>query len=111
MKWYQMRVLGRAGPLARLTRVGNNPFSEKRSGYWECPRGHSFEGAILSEVFLERSKYDGADISFVDTTIGRKMNLVMPEKILIVSKRFLDMLKKEALNGFVTEIAHLEPVM
>ncbi|HEY3973975.1 MAG TPA: hypothetical protein VGM18_13295 [Candidatus Sulfotelmatobacter sp.] len=106
MDWYQLRVTGKAGELAESTRLGRDPFSPSQIS-WRCPLGHSVVTEFLSEIYLQRSAWDGSDIAITSALFGQGRNLLRPTPLIIVSQRMYRLLQEAGLKGFSVEVAHL----
>lgn len=104
--WYQLSVTGRAGVLAETTRLGRDPFSPSQIS-WRCPHGHSVVAEFLSEIYLQRSAWDGSDITVTDALFGQGRNLLRPTPLIIISQRMYRTLQEAGLKGFSVEVAHL----
>ena len=104
--WYQLWVTGRAGELAETTRLGRDPFSPSQIS-WRCPFGHSVVTEFLSEIYLQRSTWDGSDIAVTDAFFGQGRNLLRPTPLIIISQRMYRSLQEAGLKGFSVEVAHL----
>jgi hypothetical protein len=104
--WRQLWVTGRAGKLARTTRLGKDPFSSSQVS-WQCPLGHSVVTQFLSEIHLERNGWDGSDITVANDLFGQGRNLLRPMPLIIVSQRMYRTLERVGVKGASYEIARL----
>ena len=104
--WYQLRVTGKVGELAEATRLGRDPFSPSQIS-WRCPLGHSMVTEFLSEIYLQRSAWDGSDIAVTNALFGQGRNLLRPTPLIIISQRMYRALQEAGLKGFSVEVAHL----
>lgn len=104
--WYQLRVTGKAGDLAEITKLGRDPFSPSQIS-WRCPLGHSLVTEFLSEIYLQRSTWDGSDIAVTEALFGQGLNLLRPTPLIIISQRMYRTLQEAGLKGFSVEVAHL----
>ena len=105
-KWSQLRVTGAAGSLAGATKVGRDPFSPSEVS-WRCPLGHSVVTQFLSEIYLERSEWDGSDIAITSALFGQGRNLLRPTPLIFISQRMYRAIEAADLAGFSFEVAHL----
>ena len=105
-EWSQLRVTGKAGELAESTRLGRDPFSPSQIS-WRCPLGHSVVTEFLSEIYLQRSTWDGSDIAVTEALFGQGRNLLRPTPLIIISQRMYRALQDARLKGFSVEVAHL----
>ncbi len=103
--WYQLRVTGKAGGLAETTRLGRDPFSPSQIS-WRCPLGHSVVTEFLSEIYLQRSTWDGSDIAVTEALFGQGRNLLRPAPLIIISQRMYRTLQEAGFKGFSVEVAH-----
>jgi hypothetical protein len=104
--WHQLRVTGKAGELAETTRLGRDPFSPSQID-WRCPLGHSLATEFLSEIYLQRSAWDGSDIAVTNALFGQGRNLLRPTPLIIITQRVYRALQEVGLKGFSVEVAHL----
>jgi hypothetical protein len=104
--WRQLVVKGRSGRLSRETQVGRDPFSPFKID-WRCPLGHSEVGQFLSEIYLNRSEWDGSDISVTDSLFGQGRNLLRPSPLIIITQRAYRAFEKASIKGASFEPVHL----
>jgi hypothetical protein len=104
--WFQLWVTGKAGELAESTRLGRDPFSPSQIS-WRCPLGHTMVTAFLSEVYLQRSAWDGSDIAVTSSLFGQGRNLLRPTPLIFISQHMYRVLQEAGLKGFTVERAHL----
>jgi hypothetical protein len=104
-EWYQLKVAGRAGTFAGVTKLGRDPFDSTIA--WRCPLGHSIVAQLLSEVSLYRQGWDKSDIAVVTDLFGQGRNLVRPKPLVIISQRLFRLMDDAGLRGFSCEVAHL----
>ena len=104
--WNQLRVTGTAGVLAQSTKLGKDPFTPGQVS-WQCPLGHSVVTEFLSEVYLQRSAWDGSDIAVTTSLFGQGRNLLRPTPLIIISQRVYRALQEAGLKGFSVEVAYL----
>lgn len=105
-EWYQLRVTGKTGELAKATRLGRDPFSPSQIS-WQCPLGHSLVTQFQSEIYLERSAWDGSDIAVTTALFGQGRNLLRPTPLIIITQRMYRALQEAGLKGVSLEIVHL----
>ena len=106
IEWYQLKVTGRIGKLAEMTKLGIDPFSDSTVA-WRCPLGHSVAAQLLSESFLHRDAWDKSDIAVTSDLFGQGRNLVRPRPLIIISQRLFRLMDNAGLKGFSCEVAHL----
>jgi hypothetical protein len=105
-EWFQLRITGTAGALARQTKLGMDLFS--RGGVaWRCPRGHSIVGTLLSEVHLNKSTWEATDFAVTGILFGQGRNLVRPTPLIVISGRAYRAMRSAGLRGYSCEIARL----
>lgn len=73
----------------------------------KCPLGHFTGLWPISEVSLNRSEWDGADVFQSKQLIGLRDGLLRPFPILFVTQRFYRAFKSERFSGATFEVAHL----
>ncbi len=105
-EWYQLQITGKAGSLAKATKLGMDPFSPGRLD-WRCPAGHSLVTQFLSEVHLCKTEWDGSDFAVSKSLFGQGQNLVRPTPLIIISQRAYRIIQSAALRGFSCEVVHL----
>ena len=98
--WHQLRVTGKAGELDEITRLGRDPFSPSQIS-WRCPLGHSVVTEFLSEIYLQRSAWDGSDIAVTSALFGQGRNLLRPTPLIIISQRMYRLLSSRPTYGFL----------
>ena len=74
---------------------------------WRCPRGHVSGDNLLSEVYVERAKWDGSDICATEDMVGWRQGVLVPSPIILISQRFYRLLQEGNFKGFRVEVAHL----
>jgi hypothetical protein len=105
-EWYQLKITGKIGKLAEMTKLGSDPFSDAAID-WRCPLGHSVVAQLLSETFLHRDTWDKSDIALTNDLFGQGRNLVRPRPLIIISQRLFRLMDEAVLKGFSCEVAHL----
>lgn len=97
--------------LSAQTEVGIDPFdySEKNGDeIYKCPNGCSIGLNLLSEAYVTYNKdIPNYDIFNSKQNIGVKRGLLNPQKLIICSKLFREMVIKEKLSGFDFEVVHI----
>jgi hypothetical protein len=101
---YQLNIVATAH-LHRSTRVGEHPFDQNQGG--RCPRGDVVGLNVLSDVRVVRSSYLGTDIAETAELIGRRVGLLRPRPIVLISPRAWRAFTDEGLKGLYYEVAHL----
>jgi hypothetical protein len=105
-KWYQVRVVSNRLSIAPPTRTGVSPFGNDLEGKYRCPRGDTIGHRFLSEVFVERTSWDGADVMLAKEVIGSRSGLLRPQHAILVTPRFRQVLQKHNVKGVTFEVAH-----
>jgi hypothetical protein len=105
-EWFQLRITGRAGTLARQTKLGMDVFS-RRGNPWRCRRGHAIVGTLLTEVHLHKRNWEGTDFAATSILFGQGQNLVRPTPLIIISGRVYRAIRSAGLRGYSCEIARL----
>ena len=62
---------------------------------------------ILSEIYLQRSTWDGSDIAVTEAFFGQGRDLLRPTLLIIILQRMYRSLQESGLKGFSVEVAHL----
>ena len=104
--WHQLRITGNAGTLSSSTKLGADPFSPSKCN-WRCPLGHSRVTEFLSEIYLNRTEWNGTDIALTADLFGQGRNLLRPTPLIIISQKMFRALRVANIKGFSCEIAHL----
>ncbi len=107
--WYQIIPKSRPVSLVPPTRFGNDPFDADLLGEFRCPRGHTSGLQVLSELWVDRSSWDGADFCVTRELISYHPpdSLLYPVPLILISPRLRAVLKESMIKGFNTEVAHL----
>ena len=105
--WYQPVIVSRRVSVAAPTRFGINPFDEDPEGECRCPLGHVKGLSLLSEVSVSRESWDGSDVSCTAEMVGVRRGLLRPKPLILVSRRFREVLGKVEGKGYDIEVAHL----
>ena len=105
--WYQLVVTSSPVPIVPPTRAGIDPFDDDPDGEYRCPHGHVIGLNLLSEVSVARDQWDGSDVVCTSNMTGHRMGLLVPAPCLLISPRFYQLLQKEKIKGYKTEIAYL----
>jgi hypothetical protein len=104
--WHQLRVIGKAGKLDEVTRLGRDPFSPGQIS-WRCPLDHSIVAAFLSEIHLQKRKWGNSDIAITHDLFGQGRNFLRPMPLIFISQRMYRVLQEAGIKGLSYEIAHL----
>jgi hypothetical protein len=105
--WFQLVVTSSVAEVTSQTRTGINPFDEDKAREYRCPFGDSIGLARLSEVWISRSSYDGADIVASRQFLGLRAGLLRPEHLLLVSPKLQRVIEDQRVKGCKLEVAHL----
>lgn len=105
--WYQPVFVSRRTAISPPTRFGIDPFNEDPEGEYRCPEGHVKGLNLLSEVSVARDSWDGSDIVCTAEMVGTRRGLLRPAPLILISRRFLDVLRKVEGKGYDIEVAHL----
>jgi hypothetical protein len=106
-RWYQLIVKSKPVKIAQATKTGINPFDEDVAGKYRCPSGHTAGFRLLSELYVERSSWDGCDIAYTSQLVGEKGGLIRPRPLILISPRLREILIQEKVKGLDIEVAHL----
>ncbi len=107
--WFQLEVCSRPVDVSPPTRFGIDPFDEDEKGTYRCPLGHVAGLNLLSEPWVKRESYDGADICATRQQVGPRRNgaVFRPTPLLLISPRLKRLLEQMKAKGFEVERAHL----
>jgi hypothetical protein len=105
--WHQFAVVGSAGRMMSPTVFGIGPFNPDEEGEYRCPMGHVSGLNLLSEVYIYRSEWDGSDAAATADLVGRRIGLLVPTPVILISQRFHQLLKANNVKGVKVEVAHL----
>jgi hypothetical protein len=93
--------------LASATRFGKNPFDDDSKGLYHCPLGlrdHVVGISLLSQVVVQNNNIGDAD--FVRSRgLGERRG---PRPLLFISPRLRELLAKNKVKGWVTEVARID---
>jgi hypothetical protein len=106
--WFQLLVDSCDVKIAAATKMGINPFDEDVAGTYRCSHGDLIGLARLSEVSVSRSSCGRSDIIASQQFFGVRRGLLRPERFLLVSPKFQQMIKNEKLTGCEIEVAYLK---
>jgi hypothetical protein len=109
-KWYQLFVTSNPVELAPMTRFGCGPFDDDHEGLYRCPLGlrdHVIGLNLLSQVTVQGTTWDGADIVRSRGLVGRRGGLFNPRHLLFTSPRLRNLLSENAVKGWTSEVATL----
>jgi len=105
--WYQLSVPIPDADIVPPTRVGINPFDEDPGGECRCPRGDLIGLNLLSEVSISKETRGTADFIASRQFVGTRRGLLRPGRVILISPRVRELLKKEKVRAVEMEIAHL----
>lgn len=105
--WFQFLLGAKTVDIIPPTRVGINPFDEDAKGEYRCLHGDLLGLNLLSEVWLSRESYGGADVVITKQFIGTRRGLLRPEQLIFISPKLWKILDQEKLTGYKVEVAHL----
>jgi hypothetical protein len=108
--WFQLAVESRPLGVAPQTHFGVAPFDEDAKGEYRCPEGHVLGLNLLSEVWVKREDWDGADLCATKQWVGmrsRNGGVFRPYPLLLISQRMRRLLLDLKAKGHQLEVAHL----
>ncbi len=103
--WYQLVITSRPVRTVAPIRFGSDPFDKVNR--CRCPHGHVAGLNLLSEVFVDRSDWDGGDIIRTKELVGVRRGLLVAAPILLISPRFRKLLVDHSIKGWKGDIAYL----
>jgi hypothetical protein len=110
--WYQLFVTSKPVELSPSTRFGLNPFDGDIHEQYRCPLGlrdHVIGLNLLSQVTVQGTVGDGMDFLRSCGLVGRRVGLFNPRPLLFISARLRDLLLKNAIKGWASEVVNLSP--
>jgi hypothetical protein len=108
--WYQLFVTSNPVELAASTRIGCNPFDDDIAGLYRCPLGlreHVVGLNLLSQVTVEGDAWMSADFLRSRELVGVRRGLFNPKPLLFISPRLRDLLLRNAVKGWSSEVANV----
>ena len=108
--WFQLSVESRPLGVAPQTRFGVAPFDEDAKGEYRCPKGHVLGLNLLSEMWVKREDWDGADVCATKQWVGQRSRdggAFRPYPLLLISQRMRRLLTDLKAKGHQLEVAHL----
>lgn len=105
--WYQLIVKNHRVEISNKTRVGIGPFDDDPEGKHRCPLGHKAGLNVLSQLAVERSSLLDLDIQTTNQFVGTRRGLLRPYRLMIISRRFLDLVRTVKPRGTKLEVVSL----
>jgi hypothetical protein len=105
--WYQLNIKSPPISVVDPTVAGIKPFDEDSNGKYRCPLGDTVGLNVLSELWLDRSRWDGSDLARTEQYFGMKKGVFVPAAELLISPRLRELLGSEGIKGYRVEVAHL----
>lgn len=106
-RWEQLVVTSPPVRAVPPTRFGINPFDDDPRGRQRCPMGHVAGLNVLSEVFVARDDWTGADVAVTREHVGVRRGLLRPYPLLLISPKLRALLDEIGAKGFRLEVSHL----
>ena len=104
--WLQLVPKEAFVEITSRTEFGINPCDGDLAGEYRCPLGDLIGLARLSEVWLSGRTYHGQDFVASRQFVGLRRGFLRPERLLFISHKCFDILKKHKLHGLNFEIAY-----
>ena len=105
--WYELAISSPPVSFSSRSCVGNAPFDMDPAGESRCPKGHVLGLNLLSEAYIKKSTWTGADITCTAQLTGTRRGLLRPKPLPLISPRLRKLMVKDKIKGFETEVAHL----
>jgi hypothetical protein len=108
--WYQLFVVSNPVELAPQTIIGNNPLDNDLEGRQRCPLGlrdHVLGLNLLSQTSVLTSQWNGSDFVRSRGLVGVRRGLFMPRPMLFISARLRELLIKNLVKGWASEVVEL----
>lgn len=87
------------------TKFGLNPFDEDPEGQYRCKRGHVVGLNLLSELYLTDVANSLPDLAMTSVFVGNRSGLLVPYRLMTMSRRFTELLQSRRVRGLTIEIA------
>jgi hypothetical protein len=106
--FHQLEVHSKPMTVADQTVFGDSPFR----GASECCKCGSGFGEVrglnlLSELYVEKSGWDGSDICATNVFVGGRTGLFRPHRLLAISQRLFRAMQKQRVRGVEFEVVQL----
>lgn len=105
--WSQLVVQSVEADIVAPTRFGNNPFDDDPKGEHKCRTGDLLGLNLLSEVSIRSRSRPSVDIFASRQFVGVRRGVLRPERVLFVSKKLHQLIKRHELKGCQFEVVHL----
>jgi hypothetical protein len=89
------------------TVIGSKPFRPQYGYSCKCGFGNVRGRMLISALSVIGSSWDGSDVCRSDVYVGGRAGLFRPSRLLVVSKRLFDAMRKEDMKGFNFEIVEM----
>lgn len=87
------------------TRFADAPFHDENSNLCPVsPYDHNNGFEPISDVFVQADSWDGSDIVMSRNYYGRRSGVVVPQRLLFISKGTFDLLRQERIKGWTFHI-------
>lgn len=106
-EWVQLEVTSKPVQTCPPTEFGVNCFDRDEKGRYRCPEGHTSGLHLLTEVWIKRADWDGADLVATTNLYGQRAGYFVPEPALLISPRLYRFLSERKVKGAGFEVAHL----
>jgi hypothetical protein len=106
--WFQLVVKSCGAQIVPPTKTGVHPFDEDIAGKHHCPLGDLIGLNRLSELWINRSSYNGADIIESCQFAGTRRGLLRPERFLLISSKLKRLIEEQKLKGFKMEVVRMD---
>jgi len=105
--WYQLVVTAPPAPIVPPTRTGRNLLDADERGRYRCPHGHVLGLNLLSEVFVDGTRWDGGDVACTRELLGVRRGLLALAPCLLISPRLRKLLLDYRIRGWQADVAYL----
>ena len=107
-EWSQLVITSRPLRLTGSTVTGKDLFDLDENDEYRCPRGHTAGLRQISELYLQRKNWDGADWCRTEKLFGLRRGELRPEPRVLVSQKLRQLLVGMKAEGVEFEVAHVE---
>jgi hypothetical protein len=105
--WHLLTTSSNPIGITPRTRFGADPFIEDPEEDNRCPLGHVLGLNVLSELYVDRSTWDGSDINVTRQMAGIRRGVLVPRPFVLISQRLYRLLRDNKIRGYKAEVVHI----
>ena len=106
-KFSQLIIQSTPVTVSNKTLFGENPLRPQTGEDCIHAFGKIAGKRLLSALSVLESSWDGSDICSSDVFLGGRQGLFRPWRLLLISKRLFDAMRKEGMKGFDFEVVEM----